>query len=186
MSIPGAIASIIDVLEAEHLNTSNSGERYTFKAVNTEDITEFSEHVTLFLYRVVVDPSRRHIELPPAQFGESPRQALALQLHLLLTVWGATNDDGRSLEVLQECLESLDKHAIIPTLGTSPHAGVSLKVTIESLSNEDMMRIWDSLDVSYRMSVPLVARTIRTKAHPVDRSAPVTSRTLVAGQGRSQ
>lgn len=52
--------------------------------------------------------------------------------------------------------------------------GASLTVALESMPTEDMMRIWDSLSPSYRLSIPYLVRTVllqpteRTDAPVVD------------------
>lgn len=185
MSIPGAAHSLLDVLEDAHRARYPGGERYTFKIATANELDELEEHVTLFLYRVDVDPTRRHIEIAPEEFGEPGRRSLALNLHFLLTVWGKNDDRGKAHQVLQHCIQCLDEQAILSGAQLTEYdwpPGMSLKVAMESMSTEDMMRIWDSLDVAYRLSVPYVVRTVRTKSRKTGDAAPVVVRDVVSGQ----
>ena len=58
----------------------------------------------------------------------------------------------------------------------------ALKVTIDALSHEDMMRLWDLLEPTYRLSVPYLVRTV--KLTPVEQPAvpPVLTRVNVFTQ----
>ena len=40
-------------------------------------------------------------------------------------------------------------------------SGDQVQVLIDDLSNEELMRMWDAVDPSYRLSLPLVARVVR-------------------------
>lgn len=138
--------------------------------------------VSLFLYRVEVDPTRRHKELPPEAPGDSPRIALALDLRYLLTVW--MTDAEREQQILQECMELLESKPILsgplldPAYPWQPED--ALRVYLDAVSHEDMMRLWDLLEPKYRLSVPYVVRTAKLSPAATSLSAPpVLSRTNI-------
>ncbi len=84
----------------------------------------------------------------------------------MLTVWHA--DAVAEQLILADCMEILDRHSVIPTpmFNTrfpSPDAG-AIKITMQAMSMEDLLRIWDALEASYRLSVPYLVRTIRLGA----------------------
>ena len=51
----------------------------------------------------------------------------------------------------------------------------SVQITPAELSNENLMRIWDALSPSYRLSTSYVARAVRVDAQPQAESRPVVS-----------
>ena len=53
------------------------------------------------------------------------------------------------------------------------------RITLGELSNEDLMRIWDAIDPSYRVSVPYVARVVQLDLEPSQEGAPVVAQMLV-------
>jgi hypothetical protein len=186
MSIAGVGTSLVRLIDQGFQARHGSKEGLTFELFTTTsfDPTPTSK-VSLFLYRIGVDPTRRHKEYPPASFGAGPRVALALELHYLLTVW--VNDAEREHQVLQDCLEIMEANAIVsgslldPAYTWAPDD--ALKVTLDSLSHEDMMRLWDLLEPTYRLSVPYLVRTV--KLTPVEQAVapPVLARVNVFQPG---
>jgi hypothetical protein len=82
-------------------------------------------------------------------------------------VWGQRNAEGEQV-MLARCMDILDRHALItgplldPAYPWEPED--SLRVAINHLSTEDMLRLWDSLEPPYQLSVPYVVRTARLAA----------------------
>ena len=64
-------------------------------------------------------------------------------------------------------------------LGDGFARGESVQITLGELSNEDLMRIWDAIDPSYRVSVPYVARVVQLDLEPSQEGAPVVAQMLV-------
>jgi hypothetical protein len=185
MSIAGVGTSLVRLLDQEFRALHGGTEGLSFELFTTTSFesTPLSK-VSLFLYRVGVDPARRHKEYPPKTPGAGPRTALLLELHYLLTVW--MTDAEREHQVLQDCIEILEKNAIVGNSLLDPaytwEPDDALKVTMESLSHEDMMRLWDLLEPTYRLSVPYVVRTV--KLTPVEQPAvpPVLTRVNIYTQ----
>ncbi len=170
MTIAGASSSLITLRQREFAERHGGLGEYTFKVLSSSEIkTGITKHVTLYLYRVHVDPTRRHIDIPSTEMREPSRFALGLELRYLLTVWGG--DAVAEHQILGECMEILDEHAIVSGALLDPaypwEDGDALKLSIEPLANEDMMRLWDSLEPTYQLSVPYLVRTVRLR--PVER-----------------
>lgn len=167
MTIAGASSTLIKLLQNRFFEKHGSLRDFSFKVFSSPDMkANVTNHVTLFLYRVHADTTRRHIELPRVQPQDTSRFALGLELRYLLTVWGQTAEGEQS--VLSDCMEILNREAIVtdslldPAFPWSP--GEALKVSLETMSNEDLLRLWDSLEPSYRLSVPYLVRTVRLGA----------------------
>jgi hypothetical protein len=187
MSIPGVGTTLVRLLKRRYIERHKGTEQLDFDLFTTTNFEGGSPNnkVSLFLYRVEIDSTQRHREIAPATFGGPTRTALALNLRYLLTVW--VQDAEREHQILQDCIEILEQDAIVSgellDSGYSWAPGTALKVTLDSVSHEDMMRLWDLLDPKYRLSVPYFVRTIRLA--PVDQpvAPPVTTRVHVIRQG---
>ncbi len=184
MSIPGSGKSIVALLERRFEERFPS-EGYDFELATTKSLsTGYSATVSLLLYRVEVDANRRHVDLPPTSEGAPRRRALGLELRYLLTVWPGEDVD-KDHEVLERCIDILERDPVLSgdLLDRSYdwEEQAQLKIVLDSLSNEDMMRIWDSLDASYHLSVPYVVRTIPVGARDAGQGADVLGSTYRVG-----
>ena len=182
MFIAGTSATLRRLIE-DQLVASGGLDGYDVQLFSTRNFTgTITNKVALFLYRVEVDESRRNIDLPRLAPNAPRRQALGLELHYLLTVWGQRNAEGEQV-MLARCMDILDRHALVsgplldPTYPWEPED--SLRVAINHLSTEDMLRLWDSLEPPYQLSVPYVVRTARLAARERPDPAIADSRTLV-------
>jgi hypothetical protein len=116
-----------------------------------------AEGLSVWLYQVVRDPER--LNAPPERIGLDRFRPvpLPLRLHYLMTpIRDDTTDAGLAQEVLGKVLQTLYEH---PTLrGVDLQAGLSqatLDVTsrLEPMTLEEITRVWEALDESYRLSV---------------------------------
>ena len=117
--------------------------------------------LTIFLYRVDFNKTMR-----AAWSGvglNDGRSHLALDLHFLLTAW-ADNAENEHL-VLGRTLQAIEDTPILagPLLMQAADwaPNESLQLVLEDIDTEALMRIFDSLPVEYRLSVPYVARVTR-------------------------
>ncbi len=117
--------------------------------------------LTIFLYRVDFNKTMR-----AAWSGvglNDGRSHLALDLHFLLTAW-ADNAENEHL-ILGRALQVIEDTPILagPLLMQASDwaANESLQLVLEDIDTEALMRIFDSLPVEYRLSVPYVARVTR-------------------------
>jgi hypothetical protein len=146
-----------------------SGAPLEFKVVNADGFKKpIKAGVTLFLYRVLPGGVQRTPPAPVRLDGTRRKRPLPLELHLLLTVWA----DDASLEqtLLGWMLRTLED---TPVLGAPLLNGAvadvfdpdeTVEITLGPLTNEDLFHIWELLPketISYRLSVPYVARFVR-------------------------
>jgi hypothetical protein len=116
--------------------------------------------VGLYLYRVTWNEHRRN--RPPSKRSAGGRPPILLDLHYLVTFWA---DSPLTEHVLAAwVVHTLETHPVLDTSILSPEAGWNtgdlLQVAPEDLSAEDMMRIWDALAPSYRLSLAYVVRPV--------------------------
>lgn len=108
---------------------------------------------------------------------------LPLDLYFLLTPWAA-NAEHEQL-ILGSAMRCLEETPILagPLLDTThaPNwaADDAVHVTPGALEADDIMRIWDTLSVEYRLTVPYLARIVRIDAERTPSAPPVL--TAIAG-----
>jgi hypothetical protein len=180
MSIAGSSASLINLLQRQYYENNGDLGGFTFNVFTTADFSgEITDHITLFLYRVDVDRTKRHHDLPRETPQSPKRTSLALELRYLLTVWGTTAE--REQEALAECMEIFDQYALLSGELLDPNypweEGTEIKLSLESISNEDMLRLWDSLEPAYHLSVPYLVRTVLLSPLSRDEAPLVDTRT---------
>lgn len=129
--------------------------------------------LTLFLYRVDFNKTMR-----AAWSGvgvADGRAHLALDLHFLLTAW-ADNAENEHL-ILGRALQAIEQTPILSgplmMIASDWAASESLQLVMEDIDTEALMRIFDSLPVDYRLSVPYVARVVRIDSARVPSEPPV-------------
>jgi hypothetical protein len=135
--------------------------------------------VTLFLYRVDFNKTMRAAW---SAIGlNDGRSHLALDLHFLLTAW-ADNAENEHL-ILGRAMQAIEDTPILagPLLMQASDwaPNETLQLVLEDIDTEALMRIFDSLPVEYRLSIPYVARVTRIDGRRFARDPDVT--TAVAG-----
>lgn len=158
--------------------TRHPNDTFDFKLMGTTDIkANLDNKVGLFLYRVESERTRRYEDQGGQRF-------LRLDLRYLLMAWA--KDVAKCQDVLQECIVILDANSVLraPQLssGYTWEDGDEVKVTMDSLSVEDMMRVWDSLEVPYHLSVPYLARTVLAPSYEQAQAPLVSSRVIDLGR----
>lgn len=178
MSLAGAASSIVNLLQRRFdalEDDDNPAEGWTIRAACPAELTEsLSDQVTIFVYRVDLDPTRRHDTLPPEAPGQPSRVALAVEIKFLLIIWG--KDARRELQVLGRCMEFLDETPVITGDDLDPAyawlPGAAIKVGIDNITTQDLVQLWDALTPSYRISVPYHARTLRLRPREAEPAVP--------------
>jgi hypothetical protein len=108
---------------------------------------------------------------------------LSVDLHYLLTAWAANPLDEQvpMAWAMRQCTHADADLAILTRWRVGSRRGRSVLPT--ELSNEDIMRIWDALEPSYRLSTSYVARVVRLDPDVDDEQfEPVVARRLALGQ----
>lgn len=117
--------------------------------------------ITVFLYRVAVNPEMRNGPRRLRPNGRMTRPLLPIDLNYLITPWAARTGDealitGRVLQVLYDRAEL--GPADLQGPAWSPDDTVQL--VLESLTLDDHFRIWETTDLPYRLSLPYTARVV--------------------------
>lgn len=131
--------------------------------------------ITLFLYRMTIDqylhPAGAQRVAPPSS------RALPLDLHYMLTVW----TDNKHAEHLLMAWVMAQLHWN-PVLDSSNlmrlggwRADETIQITPTSITQEDLSRIWDVMEPSYRLSTTYVARVVHIDPPPEAAHPPVVA-----------
>ena len=139
--------------------------------------------ITLHLYRITVNEHTRQSRRPGAATDRTT--ALNLDLHYLLSAWAANPLDEQV--PLAWAMRQLHQVPVLDLANLSPDAGwgadEAVQVLPVDLSTEDLMRVWDALDPSYRLSASYVARVVRIDPdEDTEIFAPVVARRLSFGR----
>ena len=120
-----------------------------------------STQISLYLYRVTMNEHIRNTQPRHRPLSESI--PLSLDLHYLLTVW------ANSASVEHFLLAWTMREIFMrPTLNSSSLSDIAnwgqqdiIQLIPAELSNEDLMRIWDTMEPAYHLSVSYIARVVR-------------------------
>lgn len=117
--------------------------------------------ISLFLYRATVNEHSR--QQRPSRSPQALPASLHLDLHILLSAWGGTALDEHI--TMAWAMRQLHLYPLLDASSLSPEPGWDADEVIQivpaELSTEDIMRIWDALEPSYRLSASYIARTVR-------------------------
>jgi hypothetical protein len=129
--------------------------------------------ITLFLYRTDFNKTMRAAW---SAVGSYDRQShLPLDLHFLLTAWAETAEEeygilGRTMQIVEDT--PILSGPLV--LGDSDWAtNESIQILLEEIETEALMRIFDSLPVDYRLSIPYLIRVLRIDGRREQTEPPV-------------
>jgi len=165
--------------EPERLRSQHPCE---FRVLSSGELTnteEFGTTLSLLLYRVSINEHLRN----SSRNGFDQDVPLALDLHYLMTVW--SNSALEEQTILCWALRQLYLHPILNLSSLSPEAGWTsedvIRVAPEEVSDDTMMRIWDALEPSYRLSFAYRASVVRVDADTHRDSRPVVAERFAYG-----
>jgi hypothetical protein len=112
------------------------------------------------------------------------RVHLPLDLHFLLTPWAANAEyEMRILGSAMRCLEEapvLSGPLLDTTHGAEFTPEEAIQIVPGDLGPDGIMRIWDTLDVDYRLSVPYLVRIVRLESDGPPTGPPVLTAAIGA------
>lgn len=131
-----------------------------------ENTKPVSEGITVHLYRVASNTSRRYKTLPPTPEGKRTRPMLNLDLYFLITPWASNADTLQRL--LGWAMRALEDAPILPpgllnSFGPETetfHSDEAVELLFDPLSLQDMSIIWDQIRPKVGVSVTYVARMV--------------------------
>ena len=149
-----------------------------------EDVT--ASTLILFLYQVVENPFLKNtgpkitVAPPPPQVQSD---ALALDLYYLLIPGASLETYIDTYDVLGAAMRSFHDHGSF-TLGDwvlaedidPTEAALQFRIDFNRLETADLIRIWEAVQKSYRLSVSYVIRTVQIDSQLVEGRQLVTER----------
>ncbi len=116
-----------------------------------------AEGLSVWLYRIVRDDQRLNAPPERIDLGHFRPTPLPLRLHYLMTPIREPQTAAElGQEVLGKVLQALYEHPVLRGVdlqpGLSP-ATLELTARLEPMTLEEISRIWEALDKSYRLSV---------------------------------
>jgi hypothetical protein len=181
LAIHSVGASLVTYLRNAYPNDLQTAHPCDFRLLSSGELAskpDFSTTLSLYLYRVTMN---EHLRNQRRRAGPGDDMVpLALDLHYLLTIWADSALAEHS--ILAWAVRQLYMHETLSTSDLSPDAGWGpsdvVQVIPAELSNEDLMRIWDTLDPPYRLSVSYIARVVRIDPDAVAPALPAVARRL--------
>lgn len=145
-------------------------------------VTPTQPTLTVFLYRIALNPQMRNERRRVLPDGRIQRQPLPLELCYLITAWaGQTSDEllilGRVLQVLYDRAELGPANLV----GAAWEPGEGVQLVLDTLGLDDHYRIWDAAEVPYRLSLTYMARVVGISPPPGPMPAPVVD--ALVGRG---
>jgi hypothetical protein len=145
------------------------------------------EGVSIWLYRVMRDENR--LNDPPVRLNafQSRFPPLPLRLHYMFTPRvrpGLANSADLEQRILGKILQAFHDHPRFrgpDLLGDLSGTPLEFKVRLETISLEDIARVWTSLSRPYQLSVSYEASVVNVDSELVDRVPPVTIAEPVSG-----
>lgn len=124
-------------------------------------ITDTSVSVLIFLYRASINPHLRNVgRMTDPGMHPVP---LSVDLHYLFTFWAGSSDNEQL--ALAWTMRQLHEVPMLDGSILSAEAAWTsddlIQLVPEEISTEDLMRIWDTLEPNYRLSLSYIARVIR-------------------------
>ncbi len=157
--------AIIGLLEASCPKPEFANARFTLYR-STDFQNPMDEGISLYLYRVAVNATRRNLPPRIAPDGKRYRSSLPVDLHYLLTPWAKTA--ARQQRLLGWSMRVLEDTSILPT-GLLNHyvpetetfqPNETVELVFEPLSLQEIVNIWDVFKPNLQLSVAYVARMI--------------------------
>lgn len=111
--------------------------------------------VSLWMYRVTRNEFMLHHPPPPVAESAFAFQPLPVDLHYLVTP--LSDDPGDEQDLMGRILQTFHDHTVVrgtDLAGELAGSGHELRITLDSLSLEDLTRVWNALGEPYSLSVP--------------------------------
>jgi Pvc16 N-terminal domain len=182
--------TLAGILRDASADTEFDGFRFElYQASDFESEEPFTEGITIYLYRVAINATRR--SLPPAvgPDGRRFRAPLPVDLYYLLTPWARSA--AMQHRLLGWVMRELHNVSILPAAVLNHYvpeddtfrANETVELVCDSVSVQDMMNILEPADLNEQLSVVYVARMIALESTiPLDESGPVQTRVFDYGE----
>lgn len=133
--------------------------------------------LSLYLYRIVENPYMKNQPVQPGEGRRLRRPPLTLDLFYLVTPIIGTPREQQM--VMGKVLEVFHDRAILqgPDVGPLAAASEELRVVLNPVPLDETARVWEALDMSYRLSVCYTVRVALVDSRRTRTAQPVLDRT---------
>jgi hypothetical protein len=134
--------------------------------------------LSIYLYRVVEDPYLKN--QPPIQEAGRRQRRAPLTLDLCYLVTPLVGSPEEQQIVLGKVMQVFHDRAVLEGTDLTPamaEAGEELRVVLNPVSLEETTRVWQALEMSYRLSVCYVVRVAIVDSTRSRITQPVVART---------
>ena len=190
-AIATVTAAIVNVLQA--IKQDVAGATITAKPLDVSNSEAPSNRLNVFLYRITPNIGYRNANLPTYnQGGELVRSPLiSIDLHYLLTAYGAQNDDLMAHQILASAMRIMEENAILTkkvirdTVATVSKLTFgdrssdladqieNIRLSFSNISIEELSNIWSSSQTNYRLSATYQASVVLLESVSQPKIAPV-------------
>ena len=138
--------------------------------------------VTLYLYRIDIDRHTRNHHRTNHVKGNS--RSLPLCLYYIFIIWADTPLAEHPIAAW--VMSQMDQHVVLDQSTLSGSGGWQkddhVSVLPIEMSNEDLMRLWDAISPSYRLSIPYLVRVVRIDHEACEDVLPVVAKRFRYGE----
>jgi hypothetical protein len=147
------------------------------------------EGISLFLYRIAANTSRRNLPPTTGPDGRRFRPPIPLDLYYIATVWAPTAE--RQQRLLGWAIRMFEDVPILPTAllnnyGPEPEVfqpGETVEIILDSLTLQDFNNFWGVSKASLQLSVGYIARMLHIQSSmPMSEYAEVQTREFGLGK----
>ena len=171
-------ASIVTYLRNAYPAALRAAHPCDFRLVSCGELAaeeDFGTALTFFLHRVTIN---EHLRTQGRLRDRADEKVpLAVDLHYLMSVWATSALTEQT--VLCWAMRELQMHPVLDSASLSPEANWNQSDVVQiipaELSNEDIMRIWDAITPSFRISVSYIARVVRIDPDSIPEARPVVA-----------
>jgi hypothetical protein len=172
-------SSIAIFLKNTYPETLRSQHSCDFRLISSTELAQMDDPespvLSLFLHRVTINEHlRQDVRLNDLRYAAAP---LAVDLHFLMTVWAQSALTEQL--VLAWAMRQLHLHPMLDLSALSPEAGWGAAEQVQlipaDLTTDEIMRIWDALKPTYRLSVAYMARVVQIAPEDLEQFRPVVA-----------
>jgi hypothetical protein len=185
-SIGDSLVAFLRNAYPEPLRTDHPCEFRLISSGELEENKDMGTAVTLYLYRLDIDKHARNNPHPDHLKGNV--KPLSLCLYYIFIIWADTPlvENTLAAWIMSQMHQHpvLDQSMLSSSGGWQPDDQVYI-VPVE-MSNEDLMRMWEAMTPSYRLSLPYIARVVRIDPDSFEDSLPVVATRYGSGELEDQ
>lgn len=187
----GAVGqTIVGLLKDASADTEFNGFRFeVFQSTDFSGPNPIQEGVSLYLFRVAVNTSRRNMPPGVGPDGQRYRPPIPVDLYFLLTPWAKSA--AKQHRLLGWAIREMHNVTVLPAALLNYYAPErdtfratdTVEVIFETMTPQELQNILDPVKMTQPLSVCYVARTVMLESTlPQDEAAPVQTRVFNYGE----